>query len=64
MGPATENEQLPTVENRQRDILIERLFRSYGIQLTALDWLYSYLTDLKLSVQFNGDVLTVDSKNS
>src|SRR5664279_2501024 len=42
-----------------QDILIERLFRSYGIRSSALSWFRSYLSDRKQSVQFNGNASTV-----
>lgn len=48
-------DQSAAVEVVDQDILIECLSGSYGIRLTAL-WFRSYLTKLKQSVQFKGNI--------
>jgi len=44
-----------------RDVLVERLSRTYGIRSTALDWLRSYLCDRRQTILFDGVFSTVRS---
>src|SRR6218665_3256368 len=43
------------------DVLAERLWRTYGIHSTTLDWLRSYLCDRRQTVPFDGVFSTVRS---
>src|SRR6218665_43199 len=43
------------------DVLAERLSKTYGIHLTALDWLRSYLCDRRQTILFDGVFSTVRS---